>query len=70
VTKTLRPSLTLVLLPLLLVLARPAEASVNAFWKELGGSATGGAVSQLAPPRGLGNGVGVAAGADRRPIVI
>jgi hypothetical protein len=52
------------------MLAVPAEASVNAFWKELGGSATGGAVSQLAPPRGLGNGVSTAAGADGRPIVV
>ena len=48
VTKTLRPVLALLLLPVVVMLAMPAEASVNAFWKELGGSATGGAVSQLA----------------------
>jgi hypothetical protein len=52
------------------MLAMPAEASVNAFWKELGGSATGKAVSQLTPPPGLGNGVAVAAGADGKPIVV
>ena len=70
VTKTPHPGLALLLVALLAMLAVPAEASVNAFWKELGGSATGGGVSQLSPPRGTGNGVDVTAGADGRPIVI
>jgi len=67
-TGRVRVALLVLLLLGVVVVVAPAHAGVSPFWRELGGSASGGGVSQATAPKAIFD-TSVAVDADGKPVV-